>query len=161
MCNSMKIALLQTGKTTDRNLILSMDDYSSRIKKYTVFEIVTVPDLKNTKTMPPEEQKTREGKKILEIIGKDDYVILLDERGKQFRTMAFAGLLEKIMMMSKKRLVFIIGGAWGFSEEVYRRADMQMSLSQLTFPHQMVRLLFLEQLYRAFTIIRGEPYHHE
>jgi 23S rRNA (pseudouridine1915-N3)-methyltransferase len=161
MCNNMKIALLQTGKTTDRNLTLSIGDYSSRIKKYTVFEILTVPDLKNTKTMSSEEQKSREGLKILETIGKDDYVILLDERGKQFRTMAFAALLEKIMMMSKKRLVFVIGGAWGFSEEVYRRADMQMSLSQLTFPHQMVRLLFLEQLYRAFTIIRGEPYHHE
>jgi 23S rRNA (pseudouridine1915-N3)-methyltransferase len=157
----MKIALLQTGKTTDSNLTLSIGDYSSRIKKYTVFEIITVPDLKNTKTMSAEEQKTREGNKILETIGKDDYVILLDERGKEFRTTAFAGLLEKIMMMSKKRLVFVIGGAWGFSEEVYRRADMQMSLSQLTFPHQMVRLLFLEQLYRAFTIIRGEPYHHE
>jgi 23S rRNA (pseudouridine1915-N3)-methyltransferase len=161
MCNSMKIALLQTGKTTDRNLSLSIDDYSSRIKKYTIFELITVPDLRNTKNMPSAEQKIKEGNKILELISQDDYVILLDERGKEMRTSAFAALIQKILMMSKKRLVFVIGGPWGFSGEVYSRADMQMSLSQLTFPHQMVRLLFLEQLYRAFTIIRGEPYHHE
>jgi 23S rRNA (pseudouridine1915-N3)-methyltransferase len=157
----MRVALLQTGKTTDRNLSPSIDDYASRIRKYTVFDILTVPDLKNTKNMPPSEQKEKEGKKILQMLGKDDFVILLDEHGKELRTKEFSELLQKSMMTARKRIVFVIGGPWGFSEEVYSRCDMKFSLSKMTFPHQLVRLLFLEQLYRAFTIIKGEPYHHE
>lgn len=157
----MKIALMQTGKTTDRNLLLSIEDYASRIRKYTVFDITTIPDLKNTKNMPSSEQKIREGKKILQSLDTSDYIILLDERGKEFRTTGFSELLGKILMLPKKRIVFVIGGPWGFSEEVYEKSDLRMSLSKMTFPHQMVRLLFLEQLYRAFTIIKGEPYHHE
>jgi 23S rRNA (pseudouridine1915-N3)-methyltransferase len=157
----MKIALMQTGKTTDRNLLLSIEDYASRIRKYTVFDITTIPELKNTKNMPSSEQKIREGKMILQSLDTSDYIILLDERGKEFRTMAFSELLGKILMLPKKRIVFVIGGPWGFSEEVYAKSDLRMSLSKMTFPHQMVRLLFLEQLYRAFTIIKGEPYHHE
>jgi 23S rRNA (pseudouridine1915-N3)-methyltransferase len=157
----MKTALLQTGKTTDKNIAEVFDLYAGRIKKYTVFEIITLPDLKNAKNMPVQEQKMKEGKKIIQSVSADDYVILLDERGKELRTLEFSGLMEKIFMLPKKRLVFIIGGPWGFSDEVYDRADFRMSLSKMTFPHQLVRLLFLEQLYRVFTIMKGEPYHHE
>ena len=158
---SMKIALLQTGKTTDRNISEVADLYLSRIKKYAGFEIITLPELKNTANMPVPGQKIKEGKKITGALGNDDYVVLLDERGKEFRTVEFSGWLGNIFMLSKKRIVFVIGGPWGFSDEVYDRADFRISLSMMTFPHQLVRLLFLEQLYRAFTIIKGEPYHHE
>jgi len=157
----MKIALIHTGKTNERHISEGIEIYSLRIKKYTGFEIITIPDLKNTRNMPGQEQKTKEGNKILQSVGKDDYVVLLDERGKELRTSEFAGWLEKRFAASVKRIVFIIGGAWGFSEEVYSRADFRLSLSKMTFPHQLVRLLFAEQLYRAFTIIKGEPYHHD
>jgi len=157
----MKIALIHTGKTNERHVSEGIEIYSLRIKKYTGFEIITIPDLKNTRNMSGQEQKTKEGNKILQSVGKDDYVVLLDERGKELRTSEFAGWLEKRFTASVKRIVFIIGGAWGFSEEVYSRADFRLSLSKMTFPHQLVRLLFAEQLYRAFTIIKGEPYHHD
>ena len=157
----MKIALLQTGKTTDKHISEVADLYTNRIKKYSGFEIITLPELKSAANMPVPEQKVREGLKILSSINSDDYIILLDERGKEYRTVDFSMLLEKIFMFPKKRIVFIIGGPWGFSDEVYKRADLKMSLSQMTFPHQLVRLLFLEQLYRVFTIIKGDPYHHE
>jgi 23S rRNA (pseudouridine1915-N3)-methyltransferase len=157
----MKITLLQTGKTTDKHLAELVDLYTSRIKKYTAFDIVTIPELKNTKNMPVQEQKSREATKIIQSITVDDYVILLDERGKELKTVEFSATLEKMFFLPKKRIVFIIGGPWGFSESVYGRADYKMSLSKMTFPHQLVRLLFLEQLYRVFTIIKGEPYHHE
>jgi 23S rRNA (pseudouridine1915-N3)-methyltransferase len=157
----MKISLLQTGKTQDRNVSVLAEFYASRIKKYSVFDIVTIPDIKNAKNMPVQEQKIKEGKKILQLIAADDYVILLDERGKELRTAEFSELIGKIVMLSKKRIIFVIGGPWGFSKEVYDRSDYNLSLSKMTFPHQLVRLLFLEQLYRAFTIIKGEPYHHE
>jgi len=157
----MKITLLQTGKTTDKHVAELVDMYTNRIKKYTVFDIVTIPELKNTKNMPVQEQKTREATKIIQSITDDDYVILLDEKGKEIKTIEFSVALEKMFFLPKKRIVFIIGGPWGFSEKVYSRADYKMSLSKMTFPHQLVRLLFLEQLYRVFTIIKGEPYHHE
>jgi 23S rRNA (pseudouridine1915-N3)-methyltransferase len=157
----MKITLLQTGKTTDKHISELVDLYSNRIKKYSGFEIITLPDIKNTKSMPVQEQKTKEATKIIQSVTDDDYIILLDERGKELRTLEFSGTLEKMFFLPKKRIVFIIGGPWGFSEDVYRRADYKMSLSKMTFPHQLVRLLFLEQLYRVFTIIKGEPYHHE
>ncbi len=157
----MKIALIQTGKTTDKNVASIADLYSSRISKYISFEIITLPDIKNSGILPVQEQKTKEGKRLIQSTGSDDWVVLLDERGKEFRTTEFAGYLEKTFMISRKRLVFVIGGAWGFSDDVVRRSDFSISLSKMTFPHQLVRLLFLEQLYRAFTIIRGEPYHHE
>jgi len=157
----MKIAVIQTGRTTDRNLLALLDDYSSRIRKYSSFEIITIPEMRNTGNMPYSEQKKKEGKKILEALNNEDYVILLDERGTELRTKGFSEMLEKIFMLPKKRIVFLIGGPWGFSEEVYERGNMKMSLSKMTFPHQLVRLLFIEQLYRAFTIIKGEPYHHE
>ena len=157
----MKIALLQTGKTSDKHISEVVDLYTTRIKKYSAFEIITLPDLKNTKNMSVQEQKMKEGKKIIMSFSIDDYVILLDEKGKELRTVEFSVWMEKIFMQPKKRIVFVIGGPWGFSEEVYDRADFKMSLSKMTFPHQLVRLLFLEQLYRIFTIIKGEPYHHE
>jgi len=157
----MKIALLQTGKTIDKNIADIVELYSNRIKKYAGFEIVTLPDLKNTRNMPVGEQKTKEAVKIIQSVNDDDYVILLDEKGKEFRTVELSGFLEKLFFLPKKRIVFVIGGPWGFAEEVYSRADFKMSLSKMTFPHQLVRLLFLEQLYRVFTIIKGEQYHHE
>ncbi len=157
----MKVVLLQTGKTTDKNVSELAHLYSGRIGKYCTFEIITLQDIRNTKNMPVEEQKRKEGEKIIQCLNSDDFVVLLDEHGKEYRTIDFAVWLDKLVMLSKKRVVFIIGGPWGFSDEVYRRADQKLSLSRMTFPHQLVRLLFLEQLYRAFTIIKGEPYHHE
>ena len=157
----MKITLLQTGKTTDKHISELADLYSNRIKKYTGFEIITIPDVKNTKNMPVQEQKAKEATKIIQSVTDDDYIILLDERGKELRTLEFSGTLEKMFFLPKKRIVFIIGGPCGVSDAVYKRADYKMSLSKMTYPHQLVRLLFLEQLYRVFTIIKGEPYHHE
>jgi 23S rRNA (pseudouridine1915-N3)-methyltransferase len=157
----MKLVLLQAGKTSDKNMSVIAALYSSRISKYYTFEIVTLADLKNTKNMPVDEQKTREGKKMLQNVFPDDFVVLLDERGREMKTVELASWLEKLFMMPKKRIVFAIGGPWGFSEEAYGRADSRLSLSRMTFPHQLVRLLFLEQLYRAITILKGEPYHHE
>ena len=157
----MKITLLLTGKTTDKHVAELVDLYTNRIKKYTAFDIVTIPELKNTKNMPVQEQKDREAVKIIQTLTDDDYIILLDEKGKELKTIEFSVALEKMFFLPKKRIIFIIGGPWGFSEKVYSRADYKMSLSKMTFPHQLVRLLFLEQLYRVFTIIKGEPYHHE
>ncbi len=111
--------------------------------------------------MPALEQKITEGKKILRLLGRDDYIVLLDERGKEFRSVEFAAWLQKLSQNSAKKIVFIVGGSWGFSDEIHEKADLKISLSKMTFPHQLVRLLFVEQLYRAFTIIKGEPYHHE
>lgn len=157
----MKIILLQTGKTSDKNISEVAHLYAGRIKKYTPFDVNTLPDLKNTKNLSVQEQNLKEGRKILLLLSSEDYVILLDERGKELRTVEFSAWIEKIFMLPKKRIIFVIGGPWGFSDEVYGRADFKMSLSKMTFPHELVRLLFLEQLYRAFTIIKGEPYHHE
>jgi 23S rRNA (pseudouridine1915-N3)-methyltransferase len=157
----MKIALLQTGKTTERYVADGVDMYSARISKYSGFEIITIPDIKNTRNMPVAELKMKEGKKILASIGRDDYIVLLDERGKEMRTIEFADWIRKHSMTTGKRVLFVTGGPWGVSDEVYNASDFRMSLSKMTFPHQLVRLLFMEQLYRAFTIIKGEPYHHE
>ena len=157
----MKITLLQTGKTTDKHVAEIVDLYTNRIKKYSVFEIITLPDLKNTKNMPIQEQKFKEATKILQSVSDDDYIILLDEKGREFTTVEFSKAMEKMFLLQKKRIVFVIGGPWGFSEAVYSKPYLKMSLSKMTFPHQLVRLLFLEQLYRVFTIIKGEPYHHE
>jgi 23S rRNA (pseudouridine1915-N3)-methyltransferase len=157
----MKIALIQTGKTSEKHIAEGVDNYSARIRKFSGFEIITIPDLKNTRNMPLREQKSVEGGKILKLLGRDDYIVLLDEKGKEFRSIEFAGWLQKKSLNPGKRIVFIIGGPWGFSDELLEKADLKMSLSRMTFPHQMVRLLFTEQLYRAFTIIKREPYHHE
>jgi 23S rRNA (pseudouridine1915-N3)-methyltransferase len=157
----MKIALLQTGKPTDKHIAGAVDLYASRIKNYSKLEIKNLSDLKNRRNMSVQDQKIGEGLKIIQSINKDDFIVLLDEKGKEFRTAELAVWLQKTLMISRKRIVFIIGGPWGFSDDVYARADFRISLSRMTFPHQLVRLLFLEQLYRVFTIIKGEPYHHE
>jgi 23S rRNA (pseudouridine1915-N3)-methyltransferase len=157
----MKIALLQTGKTTDAYVAEGIGLYSARIRKYASFEIITIPDLKNTRNMPVAEQRAKEGRKIMEAVGKDDIMVLLDEKGNELRTAEFAGWIRKQSMMTGKRIVFVIGGSWGVSEEVHNASAFRISLSRMTFPHQLVRILFMEQLYRAFTIIKGEPYHHE
>ena len=157
----MKIALLQIGKTNERFISEGVDEYSGRIRKYAVFETITIPDLKNTKNMPVAEQKLKEGEKICKLIQSDDYVVLLDERGKEVNTLELSQQLEKIFMLARKRVVFIIGGPYGFSSEVYERGDLKLSLSRLTFSHQLVRLLFAEQLYRVLTVLKGDPYHHE
>jgi 23S rRNA (pseudouridine1915-N3)-methyltransferase len=157
----MKIALLQVGKTSAKYLTEGIATFEERVKKYSSFEILTVPDLRNTRNMPFREQKVRESEKILHFLGSDDYIVILDDKGKEFSTIEFATWLEKTMMLQKKRIVFVTGGAWGFTDEIFKKADMRLSLSRLTFSHQIVRLLFLEQLYRAFTVMKGEPYHHE
>lgn len=157
----MKIILLQTGKTNEKYVSEGIEVYSARIKRYSGFEIITVPDVKNSGYMSEQELKAKEGKKILESVREGDYLVLLDERGREFRTTEFSAWLEKKLNQPGKRLIFISGGAFGLSEEVYSKADMKISLSKMTFPHQLVRLIFVEQLYRALSIMKGSPYHHE
>jgi 23S rRNA (pseudouridine1915-N3)-methyltransferase len=157
----MKIALLQTGKTSERYLTEGISIFEDRLRKYSAFEIVTVPDIRRNNNLPDREQKIREGEQILRFFRNDDYIVILDDKGKEFSTIEFSAWLEKCFMLQKKRILFVIGGAWGFSEDVLKKADMSLSLSRMTFSHQMVRLLFIEQLYRAFTIMKGEPYHHQ
>ena len=161
LLDTMKIILLLTGKTTEKYISEGIEDFSARIQKYIRFEIKTASELKNTKNMPVTEQKLKEGRMIIQSIGSDDYVMVLDERGREVTTNVFSDQLGKVFMLSKKRIVFIIGGPWGLSEEVHKRADETISLSRLTFSHQLVRLLFVEQLYRALTVIKGVPYHHD
>lgn len=156
----MKTELILVSKTTDKHLAAGIDDYVSRICHYLPFAITVIPELKNTKNMTEEQQKVREGELILQKIQPSDTVVLLDEHGKEFRSIEFADWLQK-KQNTTRRLVFVIGGPYGFSESIYKRADEQLSLSKMTFSHQMVRLLFVEQIYRACTIIKGEPYHHE
>ena len=148
------------SKTTDKHLAAGINDYTERIGHYMPFGITVIPDLKNTKSLSEEQQKNREGELILQKLQPSDTVVLLDEHGKEFRSIEFADWLQK-KQNTVRRLVFVIGGPYGFSEEVYARANEQLSLSKMTFSHQMVRLLFVEQIYRACTIIKGEPYHHE
>jgi 23S rRNA (pseudouridine1915-N3)-methyltransferase len=157
----MKIALLQVGKTSEKYLTDGINTFKERVRKYNAFEIFTIPDIKGTRNMPAREQKARESEKILQFFKEDDYIVILDNKGKEFSTIEFSSWLEKMFMSQKKRIVFVVGGAWGFSDEIYGKADLCISLSRLTFSHQMVRLLFLEQLYRVFTVIKGDPYHHE
>jgi len=157
----MKFALLQTGKTDEAYIREGVAEYEKRISKYSKYESLTLPDIKNAKSMPSQVLMEKEGEKILEVIKTDDFIVLLDDKGKEFTTLQFSSFLSEKMMSSKKRIVFVIGGAWGFHEKVYARADFKLSLSKLTFSHQLVRLLFAEQLYRAFTVIAGDPYHHE
>lgn len=156
----MKLILLQTGKTTEKYITEGINNYFDRIKKYVSFDIQTIPELRNTKNMPINEQKNKEGEKLAEQFSNDDFVLLLDEKGKEYDTVEFARFLEKSFMLRKKRIVFVIGGPWGFSEDIYKRSDSTLSLSNMTFSHQLVRLLFMEQLYRALTVIKGDPYHH-
>lgn len=156
----MKARLILTGKTNDKMYVKGIEDYVQRINHYIPFEIVTIAALKNTKSMTQEQQKRLEGEMILRNIQASDNVVLLDERGAERTSAETAQWLEKKRQLSRN-LVFVIGGPYGFSEDVYARAEEKISLSRMTFSHQMVRLIFVEQLYRACTIIKGESYHHE
>jgi 23S rRNA (pseudouridine1915-N3)-methyltransferase len=135
--------------------------YAKRINRYCKFSITTLADVRNTKNMAPSRQKQLEGEAILRLVGEGDCLTLMDERGAQYTSMEYAQWLQKRMLSGVKRLVLVIGGPYGFSEEVYKRADQKISLSKMTFSHQIVRAIFTEQLYRAFTILHNEPYHHE
>ena len=157
----MKITFLVVGKTTDKSLTTLIEEYQKRLKFYTTFELVCIPDLKNTKNISAAEQKEKEGELILKQLTQTDTVVLCDEKGKQYRSIEFADFIEKKLLTSCKNIVFIVGGAYGFSNAVYKRANSMFSMSKMTFSHQMIRLLFVEQLYRAMTILKGEPYHHE
>lgn len=157
----MKIVFIVVGKTVDTHLQALAGDYAKRIGFYVPFEVQMVPDLKNTKNMTESEQKEREGELILKTLQASDFLVLLDERGKEYRSVEFAQYIQDKMLTSCKRLCFLIGGPYGFSEAVYQRSNAKVSLSKMTFSHQMVRVIFLEQLYRAMTILKGEPYHHE
>ncbi|MBO4664879.1 MAG: 23S rRNA (pseudouridine(1915)-N(3))-methyltransferase RlmH [Bacteroidaceae bacterium] len=157
----MKITLLLVGKTVNKDFVKLIDEYAGRVKHYIGFEIVTIPELKNTKSLSAEQQKQAEGELILKQLQGGDHVVLLDEHGKEFRSIEFSEWVEKKMNTVNKRLVFIIGGPYGFSPAVYDAANEKISLSKMTFSHQMIRLIFVEQVYRAMTIMKGEPYHHE
>lgn len=156
----MKIELIQVGKTVNKIFVEGINEYLGRIKHYVPFNITTIPEIKNTNSLSESQQKTLEGTLILKQLQAQDTVVLLDEHGKEFRSVEFAAWLEKQQQVAR-RLVFVIGGPYGFSDDVYERANSKISLSKMTFSHQMVRLIFCEQLYRACTIIQGEPYHHE
>ena len=156
----MKTLLLQVGKTVNKHFTAVIDDYVERIGHYMPFELITIPELKNTKSLSEEQQKEREGELILRQIQSQDVLVLLDEHGQEFRSIDFASWIQK-KQQSVRRLVFVIGGPYGFSRSVYQRGNEKISLSKMTFSHQMVRMIFTEQLYRACTIIKGEPYHHE
>ncbi len=157
----MKITLLLVGKTVNKDFVKLIDEYAGRVKHYIGFEIVTIPELKNTKSLSSEQQKQAEGELILKQLQGGDHVVLLDEHGKEFRSIEFADWMTRKMNTVSKRLVFIVGGPYGFSPSVYDAANEKISLSKMTFSHQMIRLIFVEQIYRAMTIIKGEPYHHE
>lgn len=157
----MRTYLILIGKTTNSHIVSLIDDYASRLKHYIGFDIITIPELKNTKSLSAEQQKQQEGELILKQLQAGDHVVLLDEHGKELRSVEFSHYMEQRMQTVSKRLVFIIGGPYGFSPDVYAKANGKLSLSKMTFSHQMVRLIFVEQLYRAMTIMRGEPYHHE
>lgn len=156
----MKTELILVGKTVNKHFIAGINDYVERIGHYMPFSITTIPELKNTKTLTEQQQKDKEGELILKQIQPSDTVVLLDEHGKEFRSIELASWLERQQQVAR-RLVFVIGGPYGFSQDVYARANDKLSLSRMTFSHQMVRLIFTEAIYRACTIIKGEPYHHE
>ncbi|HET7733299.1 MAG TPA: 23S rRNA (pseudouridine(1915)-N(3))-methyltransferase RlmH [Paludibacter sp.] len=157
----MKIILLTVGKSTNSHLIKLQEEYQNRLKYYIPFEMTVVPELKNTKNLSINEQQEKEADLILKQLETSDEVVLLDEKGKQFTSVGFSEFISKKMLASHKRMVFVVGGPYGFSERVYQRANGKVSLSAMTFSHQMIRVIFVEQLYRAMTILKGEPYHHE
>lgn len=157
----MKIALIVIGKTDAGYFVDAINEYKKRLVHYIPFEMEVIPDIKNVKNMSEIQQKEKEGELILKFLQPGDYLVLLDEKGKDFTSLQFAAYLEKKMHTIPKRLVFIIGGPYGFSEAVYGAASEKISLSKMTFSHQMVRLICIEQIYRAMTILNNEPYHHE
>ncbi|MFO7673939.1 MAG: 23S rRNA (pseudouridine(1915)-N(3))-methyltransferase RlmH [Lutibacter sp.] len=157
----MKIKLLAIGKTDDKNLQTLIEAYQNRLKHYINFEIDVIADIKNVKNLTEAQQKEKEGELILKKLSTTDVLILLDEKGTQFSSVAFSEYLQKKMNAGVKQLVLVIGGPYGFSEAVYQQAQGKISLSKMTFSHQMIRLFVVEQLYRAYTILKNEPYHHE
>lgn len=157
----MKTIFLVIGKTTDKRIATLADEYIARIQHYMPFEMQVVPELRNAKNLSQEQQKNEEAELIKKVLQPGDYVVLLDEHGKERRSMDFAHWIQKRMAASPRRLVFIVGGPYGFASQIHQLAQEEISLSLMTFSHQMIRLLFVEQVYRAMTIIRGEPYHHE
>ncbi|MEY2799334.1 MAG: rRNA ((1915)-N(3))-methyltransferase RlmH [Bacteroidota bacterium] len=156
----MKITLLVVGKTTDKYLIEGIEKYTKRLIHYCKFQIVEIPELKNTKSLSEEQQKEKEAELIAQKITATDHVILLDEQGKQFTSVEFSKEINKWMNQSVSSVVFVIGGPYGFDQKIKNRANAEISLSKMTFSHQMVRLFFVEQIYRAYSILKGEPYHH-
>ncbi|MBN1250617.1 MAG: 23S rRNA (pseudouridine(1915)-N(3))-methyltransferase RlmH [Bacteroidales bacterium] len=157
----MKIKLIFTGKSSFKYIIEGVDIYEKRIKHFTDFEIITIPDLKNTKNLKAEQIKQKEAELILKNITKNDFLILLDEKGKEFSSIEFSEFIEQKNNIGIKQVCFVIGGAYGFSNDVYNRSNLLLSLSKMTYSHQIIRLFFVEQLYRAFTIINRIPYHNE
>jgi 23S rRNA (pseudouridine1915-N3)-methyltransferase len=157
----MKVVLLVTGRTDTRWWNEALNDYTGRLKHYIPFEVEVIPDLKHVKNRTETQQKMQEGALIVKYLQAGDFCVLLDERGKEFTSRQFALYMEKKVRTTARRLVFVIGGAYGFSDDVYAKADERIALGKMTFSHQMIRPVFAEQLYRAMTIIRGEPYHHE
>ena len=157
----MNIRLITIGKTDNKNLQALIDDYSKRLSFYVKFDLEIIPDIKNVKNLSEAQQKEKEGELILAKITPTDQLILLDENGKTFNSVGFSDYLQKKMNAGIKTLVFVIGGPYGFSETVYQKAHGKVSLSEMTFSHQMVRLFVIEQLYRGFTILKNEPYHHQ
>ena len=157
----MNIKLIAVGKTDNPALQQLISTYEKRLSYYINFELQLLPDIKNSKSLSEEQQKIKEGELILSYVEPSHHLILLDERGKEYTSIAFADELQKKMNTVIQQLTFVIGGPYGFSQAVYQRANSKLSLSKLTFSHQMIRLFFVEQLYRAFTILRNEPYHHQ
>ena len=157
----MQLVLLVVGKTDSKHIDALIEQYADRLKHYLPFSLQVIPDVRRSGKLSADEQKRVEGAEILRLLQSSDRLVLLDERGKELTSRAFASYMEKAMASGLRRLVFLIGGPYGFSEEVYGLADDQVSLSKMTFSHQMVRLFAVEQLYRAQTILRGEPYHHD
>jgi len=157
----MNIRLIAIGKTDNKNLQSLIDEYTKRLSFYVKFDLEVIPDIKNVKNLSEAQQKEKEGELILAKINTTDHLIVLDENGKTFNSIGFSDYLQKKMNASTKQLIFLIGGPYGFSEEIYQRANEKISLSEMTFSHQMIRFIFIEQLYRAMTILRHEPYHHQ
>jgi 23S rRNA (pseudouridine1915-N3)-methyltransferase len=157
----MKIVLLAIGKTKEQYLIEGISQYQKRLHNYTQFELLEIPNIKNANNLSDSELLRKEGELILQLLQPSDHVVLLDDKGKDFTSSKFAEKLQGWMLSSKKRLVFVVGGAYGFSEQVYQRGNEKLSLSKMTFSHQMVRLFFVEQMYRGYTILNNEPYHHQ
>jgi len=157
----MRIVLLVIGKTDAGYFVDAIAEYRKRLEHYIPFELQIIPDLKNTKSLTVDQQKEKEGELILKALQSGDYLVLLDEKGKEYSSLQFASYIEKKTHTVSKRLVFVIGGPYGFSRDVYSKANEKLTLSRMTFSHQMVRLVFMEQLYRAMTILNNEPYHHE
>jgi 23S rRNA (pseudouridine1915-N3)-methyltransferase len=157
----MKIQLLVVGKTGQDFVETGLNEFNSRLKHYIPFEMEVVPDIKNVRNLSFEQQKEKEGENLLKSLQTGDYVVLLDERGKEFTSLQFAEYLEKKTHSVAKRLVFIIGGPYGFSKKVQNAAHEKIALSKMTFSHQLIRLIFMEQIYRALTILNNQPYHHE